>query len=72
MPTAISIASDQSRPRRGRKSSPNPSLTSRAVQVGTIDALIAQLCIRRGLTLLTTDADFSSIAQHSNLAIWRA
>lgn len=44
----------------------------RGVQVGTIDALIAQLCIRRSLTLLTTDADFSAIAAHSNLMVWRA
>ncbi len=28
------------------------------VQVGTIDALIAQLCIRHELMLLTTDGDF--------------
>jgi predicted nucleic acid-binding protein len=27
-------------------------------QMGTIDALIAQLCVRHNLTLLTTDADF--------------
>ena len=29
------------------------------VQVGTIDALLAQLCIRHELTMLTTDADFT-------------
>jgi predicted nucleic acid-binding protein len=28
------------------------------IQVGTIDALLAQLCIRRGVTMLTTDRDF--------------
>src|ERR1022692_339689 len=28
------------------------------VQIGTIDALLAQLCIRHQLTLLTTDNDF--------------
>lgn len=43
----------------------------RGVQVGTIDALIAQLCIRRGLTLLTTDGDFTGIAANSALLIWR-
>ena len=34
----------------------------RGIQVGTIDALLAQLCIRFELTLLTTDADFARIA----------
>ena len=43
----------------------------RGIQVGTIDALIAQLCIRHGLTLLTTDRDFDRIAQRSPLALWR-
>lgn len=40
------------------------------VQVGTIDALLAALCIRHGLTLLTTDDDFKRMADHSNLAVW--
>lgn len=40
------------------------------VQVGTIDALLAQLCIRFELTLLTTDADFRQIALHQPLALW--
>jgi len=40
------------------------------VQAGTIDALIAQLCIRHALTLLTTDQDFNHIAKHSDLAVW--
>jgi predicted nucleic acid-binding protein len=39
------------------------------IQVGTIDALSAQLCIRHGLTLLTTDADFAMIARHSALQV---
>lgn len=42
----------------------------RGVQVGTVNALIAQLCIRRGLTLLTTDGDFAGIAPNSALLIW--
>jgi predicted nucleic acid-binding protein len=42
------------------------------VQVGTIDALIAQTCIRHGLTLLTTDQDFSHMARHSKLKVWPA
>jgi predicted nucleic acid-binding protein len=41
------------------------------VQTGTIDALIAQLCIRHGLTLLSTDRDFGNIAKHSDLRVWR-
>jgi len=40
------------------------------VQLGTIDALIAQLCIRYRLTLLTTDKDFSLAAKHSPLRVW--
>jgi predicted nucleic acid-binding protein len=44
----------------------------RGVQIGTIDALVAQLCIRHDLTLLTTDADFSRVAKASALTIWQA
>ncbi len=33
------------------------------VQVGTIDALIAQLCLHHELTLLTTDQDFVHMAR---------
>lgn len=35
----------------------------RGLQVGTIDALIAQLCIRHQLMLLTTDRDFAAISR---------
>ena len=42
------------------------------VQIGTIDALLAQLCIRHQLTLLTTDQDFTHAARHCRLRIWRA
>jgi len=42
------------------------------VQAGTIDALIAQLCIRHGLTLLSTDRDFENIARHTPLEVWRS
>ena len=42
------------------------------IQVGTIDALLAQLCIRHRLTMLTTDRDFSHIARHARLTVWRA
>ncbi|HEY6578185.1 MAG TPA: PIN domain-containing protein [Rhizomicrobium sp.] len=40
-------------------------------QAGTIDALLAQLCIRHDLVMLTTDQDFRAIAAHSTLRIWR-
>ena len=43
---------------------------ARGVQAGTIDALIAQLCIRHELTLLTTDVDFDHIAKHTSLEVW--
>ena len=41
------------------------------VQVGTIDSLLAQLCIRHGLTLLTTDNDFVHAASHCALKLWK-
>jgi hypothetical protein len=44
----------------------------KGVQVGTIDALIAQLCIRHELTLLSTDADFRHAARFSALRAWSA
>ena len=40
------------------------------VQIGTIDALLAQLCIRHDLTLLSADHDFRLIAKHAPLRIW--
>jgi predicted nucleic acid-binding protein len=42
------------------------------VQIGTIDALLAQICIRYELTLLTTDRDFELAASHCTLNVWRA
>lgn len=41
-------------------------------QVGTIDALIAQLCVRHSLTLLTTDQDFNGMARHAPIRLWRS
>ncbi len=41
------------------------------VQIGTIDALLAQLCIRHDLTMLTTDGDFQHIAGRCGLKLWR-
>lgn len=43
----------------------------RGVQVGTIDALLAQLCIARDLVLLSTDRDFALIAHRAPLRLWR-
>ncbi|MCC6535689.1 MAG: PIN domain-containing protein [Burkholderiales bacterium] len=40
------------------------------VQIGTIDALLAQLCVRHELILLTTDNDFSLAAKHCSLRVW--
>ena len=40
------------------------------LQIGTIDALLAQLCIRHELRLLTTDNDFLMAAAHCPLRVW--
>jgi predicted nucleic acid-binding protein len=40
------------------------------VQIGTIDALLAQLCIRHDLTMLATDRDFQNMAGHCPLKFW--
>ena len=42
----------------------------KGVQLATIDALIAQLCIAHDLLLLTTDADFRHAARHVPLRVW--
>ena len=42
------------------------------VQIGTIDALYAQLCIRHELLMLSTDIDFERISEQSALTLWRA
>jgi predicted nucleic acid-binding protein len=41
------------------------------LQIGTIDALLAQLCIRHELTLLTTDQDFLGVESVSSLKVWK-
>lgn len=41
------------------------------IQVGTIDALLAQLCLRHDLLLLTTDRDFEHVARHVPLRLWQ-
>ena len=44
----------------------------RGVQAGTIDALLAQLCIHHDMMLLTTDKDFTHIARvEKALKLWR-
>ncbi len=40
------------------------------IQVGTIDALLAQLCRRHDLIMLTTDRDFELMAPHVDLRLW--
>jgi predicted nucleic acid-binding protein len=44
----------------------------RGVQVGTIDALLIQLCRRNDLTLLTTDQDFRGANKHVEFKLWSA
>ena len=40
------------------------------LQVGTIDALLARLCVRHGLIMLTTDRYFELLAPHAQLRVW--
>ena len=42
------------------------------IQLGTIDALLAQLCIRHGLVLLSADKDFTHAAKYCALQLWSA
>ncbi len=44
----------------------------KGLQVGTIDILLAHLCIRHQLTMLTADADFRRIAEVTDLSLWRS
>jgi predicted nucleic acid-binding protein len=41
------------------------------MQLGTIDALLAQLCVHHELALLTTDNDFARAAAHCSLRMWK-
>ena len=43
-----------------------------AVQIGTIDALLARLCSRHDLVMLTTDHDFDRLVSQVPLSIWRS
>jgi hypothetical protein len=40
------------------------------VQIGTIDALLAQLCLRHELVMLSADDDFRHISAHCALLLW--
>lgn len=40
------------------------------VQIGTIDALLIQLCGRYELTLLSADKDFANAARHIPFKLW--
>lgn len=42
----------------------------KGIQVGTIDVLLAQLCIDREIEILTTDKDFLQIAKVASLKVW--
>jgi predicted nucleic acid-binding protein len=40
------------------------------VQIGTIDALLIQLCGRYEMTLLSSDKDFANAARHVPFRLW--
>ena len=42
----------------------------KGIQIGTIDALLGQLCVRHELEMLTTDKDFLNIAEVVSLTVW--
>ena len=42
----------------------------RGVQIGTIDGLLAQLCISHDLVMLSTDHDFARVAEWTALSLW--
>lgn len=42
------------------------------VQVGTIDAVLIQLCRKHDLVLLSSDNDFRSAAKHVKFRLWSA
>ena len=44
-------------------------LRQRGVQAGTMDVLLAQLCLRHGLSLLSVDKDFLQMRKHVPLSI---
>lgn len=42
----------------------------KGMQVATIDALLAQLCRRHGLVMLSTDRDFERMTRHVDIRLW--
>ncbi len=44
----------------------------RGIQLGTIDALLAQLCITHELVMLSKDRDFRLIADSTALQLWHS
>lgn len=40
------------------------------VQIGTIDAVLIQLCLKHDLVLLSSDNDFLSAAKHIKFRLW--
>jgi hypothetical protein len=42
------------------------------LQIGTIDTVLAQLCLHHDLTMLSTDNDFEHVTSHCALKLWRA
>ena len=42
------------------------------VQIGTIDAVLVQLCLKHDLVLLSPDNDFRSAAKHIKFRLWSA
>ena len=40
------------------------------VQLGTIDAVLIQLCLKHDLVLLSSDNDFRSAANHIKFRLW--
>ena len=42
------------------------------VRAGTIDALLAEICIRHRLVMLSTDQDFRHMAARTKLVLWSA
>ena len=42
------------------------------VQIGTVDAVLIQLCLKHDLVLLSSDNDFRSAARHIKFRLWGA
>lgn len=47
------------------------TLRSRGITAGTIDVLLAQLAVDNGARLWTLDEDFTAIAKHSKLRLYK-